>query len=193
MNRWRRTLLLTMLLAGLLLIYFAIGKKGRSANGGETSTPPSLSELGVTMEIPEGMTVNRRGKDFVWLSDNGSGIMRNICIYSYPATRLDTAVVVNKRDSVMSRNIQGEEPQMHMKTDRQREITQRCDDDSTLRTSGWWEMEGDMMGGPFVCHSRYDARKRRVIVAEAFLYAPDRDKEVPLQRLEEVLTTLKTE
>jgi hypothetical protein len=47
-----------------------------------------------------------------------------------------------------------------------------------------------MMGGPFVCHSRLDKKRGRIIVAEAFLYAPDREKEVVLQRLEEALQTL---
>ena len=34
---------------------------------------------------------------------------------------------------------------------------------------------------------------RGIIVAEAFLYAPDREKEVVLQRLEEALQTLRME
>lgn len=50
-----------------------------------------------------------------------------------------------------------------------------------------------MMGGPFVSHSRLDKKRGRILVAEAFLYAPDRDKELPLQRLEEALQTLRLE
>ena len=34
---------------------------------------------------------------------------------------------------------------------------------------GLWEMEGDMMGGPFVSHARVDRANGRVVVVEAFI------------------------
>ena len=33
---------------------------------------------------------------------------------------------------------------------------------------GLWEMEGDMMGGPFVSHAHLDEKNQRVVVAESF-------------------------
>ena len=58
-------------------------------------------------------------------------------------------------------------------------------------TRGLWEMEGDAMGGPFVSHSIVDSSRRRIIVAEGFVYAPGMKKRNLLRQLEASLYTLK--
>ena len=52
-------------------------------------------------------------------------------------------------------------------------------------------MENDMMGGPFVSHARVDRPNGRVIVAEAFVYAPKDKKRDMMRQLEAALYTLK--
>jgi hypothetical protein len=56
---------------------------------------------------------------------------------------------------------------------------------------GLWRMQGDMMGGPFVCHVRLDEENQRVVVAEAFVYAPETDKRNYMRRAESALYTLR--
>ena len=56
---------------------------------------------------------------------------------------------------------------------------------------GLWEMENDIMGGPFVSHSVVDEVNNRVIVAEAFVYAPNRKKGSFMRKLEASLYTLR--
>ena len=57
---------------------------------------------------------------------------------------------------------------------------------------GLWEMEGDMMGGPFVSFARLDEVNNRVVVAEGFVYAPETDKKKNMmRRLEASLHTLR--
>ena len=56
---------------------------------------------------------------------------------------------------------------------------------------GLWEMEGDMMGGPFVSHALLDKKKGRVIVAESFVYAPESKKANLIRRMEAALFTLR--
>jgi hypothetical protein len=51
-------------------------------------------------------------------------------------------------------------------------------------------MQGDRMGGPFVSHSRVDEANGRVIVAEAFVYAPESLKRDLIRRMEAALYTL---
>ena len=53
------------------------------------------------------------------------------------------------------------------------------------------EMEGDMMGGPFVSHARVDRANGRVIVAEAFIYSPDKMKRNLMRQMEVSLYTLR--
>ena len=174
----KRILFLAALLVALLLFYMHEPQESNQAKSGDKT------------ETPDGMKKIKEGKDFTWFSDNGASIMRNICLYSYTAEGLDSAAVVSKRDSVMRQNITGETDDMYMATDRRLPIRHSLTPDGQLRTEGTWEMKGDMMGGPFVCLSRYDEQSHRVIVAEAFLYAPDCDKSTIMKRLEEQLTNL---
>ena len=55
---------------------------------------------------------------------------------------------------------------------------------------GLWRVQGDRMGGPFVSHSRVDELNGRVIVAEAFVYAPESLKRDLMRRMEAALYTL---
>ena len=51
-------------------------------------------------------------------------------------------------------------------------------------------MKGDMMGGPFVSHSRVDQENGRVIVVEAFIFSPDKLKRNLMRMMEASLYTL---
>ena len=55
---------------------------------------------------------------------------------------------------------------------------------------GLWYMENDMMGGPFVAHARVDRPNGRVVVAEAFIYAPQKQKRDLMRKMEAALYTL---
>jgi len=55
---------------------------------------------------------------------------------------------------------------------------------------GLWYMENDMMGGPFVSHARVDRPNGRVVVVEAFVYAPEKKKRDMMRQLEAALYTL---
>ena len=195
MNRNRKRIIgLTAVLIALTAFYLHKPK----ANGkvedsdGRTSTDSRfLSSIHYQIDTPADMNTTKEGHDFTWITDNGTGIMRNICLYSYPATELDSSVVVYKRDSVMRMNIPGEADGMYVETDHRMPVRHAFTAKGRLRTEGTWEMKGDMMGGPFVCHSIYDDKNRQVIVAEAFLYAPDRNKATAMKRLEEILFTLR--
>ena len=59
-----------------------------------------------------------------------------------------------------------------------------------METRGLWKMEHDAMGGPFVSHSRVDTLNNRVVVAEGFVYAPEKMKRGLIRRLEAALYTL---
>lgn len=136
----------------------------------------------------------KNGKDFLWLSDNSATAMRNICVYSYPGTTLNADLAVRMRDSVMSANIPGETPQMYMTTavdPTPKIIMLREKGRTVMETRGLWEMKGDAMGGPFVSHSIVDSLRGRIIVAEAFVFAPGKKKRNLIRQLEAALYTLK--
>ena len=142
--------------------------------------------------IPEGLSSSKRGKDFVWLSNNAATSMQNICVYAYEGTATDRQTFIHKRDSIMRANIQGEREGMWMTTIKEsitlKQEMQNNNPISVIR--GLWEMKGDMMGGPFVAHAMADHQRERTIVAEAFVYAPVTDKRNQIRQLEAALYTL---
>ena len=152
--------------------------------------------FGWNIRIPADMTAMKRGHDFLWLSNNASEGMQNVCIYTFPETVLNAKNYLDKRDSVMKKNIPGECPSMYMSTERRYPIVQRIVKEhgvTMLKSQGLWQMEGDAMGGPFVSLAIADTAKNRTIVAEGFVYAPEMKKRNRLKQLEAVIYTLTKE
>lgn len=151
------------------------------------------STFGWTMLIPKDLTAMKQGDNFLWLSDDGKKTISSICVYTYHASTLDPRQMLRERDSIMRRNIPGETPDMHMATERRytpMAWTWKRNGRQTMGCRGLWQMENDAMGGPFVCHATLDTAAKRVVVAEAFVYAPGTKKRNLLKRLEAALYTL---
>ena len=149
--------------------------------------------FGYDMKIPAGMKSSKRGRDFVWFSDDAPGGMSNICVYSYAGDSLDAARSLAVRDSVMRANIPGECRGMYMQTAEGSASFMLATEKghSIMVCRGLWEMHGDAMGGPFVSHSLVDTATRKIIVAEAFVYAPGMKKRNLIRQAEASLYTLK--
>lgn len=56
---------------------------------------------------------------------------------------------------------------------------------------GWWEVEGDFMGGPFVSYSTLDSATRRITTILFALYAPEEGQRNPLREIEHLIYTTK--
>lgn len=144
------------------------------------------------IDVPNEMASAKRGKDFLWFSDNGTKTMRNICVYATPGTDCSANRLVDLRDSVMARNIPGERQGMFMTTEHRAGLRHQRRGPFTV-IHGLWAMKDDAMGGPFVSLSLPDTTRRRTITAEAFLYAPSVDKAQTMRQLEALLYTLRLE
>ena len=152
--------------------------------------------LGVDVWVPWTVNKFKRGKDFLWASTNTGKKDMSIVLYSYPYTDKNTFTLdyfLNKRDSVMKVNIPGGIEGSYMSTQRDFVYVE----DATVQgkyaqvARGLWRVKGDRMGGPFVSHSRVDEVNGRVIVAEAFIYAPESLKRDLMRRMEAALYTLR--
>lgn len=151
--------------------------------------------LGVDVWVPWEVDNYKKGKDFLWASTNTGKKDMSIVLYSYPYTDKNTFTLeyfLNKRDSVMKVNIPGGPEGSYMTTQRDYVYVK----DATVRgkyaqvARGLWRVQGDRMGGPFVSHSRVDEVNGRVIVAEAFIYAPESLKRDLMRRMEAALYTV---
>lgn len=153
--------------------------------------------FGISLLVPEDMSASKEEPDFFWGSNNANRGRTDILVYSFPYTSREAFTkdyLVAMRDSVVKRNVPGSFPNSYMKTEKRFElsyepITYRGEYCGVLR--GLWRMEGDKMGGPFVCHALLDKRKQRVIVVEGFVYAPESQKANLMRRLEAALFTFR--
>ena len=151
--------------------------------------------LDVDIWVPWELNKFKKGKDFLWASTNVGKKDMNLVLYSYPYTDKNTFTLdyfLKKRDSVMKANIPGGPKGSYMTTNHDYVYVE----DGTVRgkyaqiARGLWRVQGDRMGGPFVSHSRVDEANGRVVVAEAFIYAPESLKRDLLRRMEAALYTL---
>lgn len=153
------------------------------------------SIFGSKLWVPTELASYKVGKDFFWASTNAATSDMNIVVYSYPYTDRNTFTreyFIHKRDSVMKKNLPGAREGMYMITDTMyvetKDIAVR--NQYAQEARGLWAMKGDMMGGPFVSHSRVDQENGRVIVVEAFIFSPDKLKRNLMRMMEASLYTL---
>ncbi len=147
--------------------------------------------------IPTDLLKMKVGDNFIWASNDGISNIQNICIYSLPyvSEKMFTKKpYMALRDTVMKKNIPGAKPNMWMQTNHDFVWTKNISVNGqyAMEARGLWEMRNDAMGGPFVSHSRIDKKNGRVIVVEAFVFAPEKMKRTMLRRLEAALYTLET-
>lgn len=167
-----------------------------------TENPNSEAEklitemFGVSMSIPDFLKTYKEGENFFWITDNTASPM-NILVYAIPYKEQDAFTIeklIHVRDSVLKANIQGALEDSYMATamsfpPTMTPITVNKKYCAQLR--GLWEMKNDMMGGPFVSHTRLDEANNRLITVEAFIFAPSKEKRNMLKRMEAALYTLK--
>lgn len=133
-------------------------------------------QFGIVMKIPQDMDVSKKGKDFVWLSNNTNSGMKNLLVFN--------ASNKTEIDSVLRQNMLGENDGMYM------QLASVIPQKTRLGLQfGLWEMEGDAMGGPYVM--RILPRGKQQVVVVGFVYAPEMKKRNLMKQLEAVLTTIK--
>lgn len=155
----------------------------------------AMEGLGVELLAPKEMQNYKRGKDFLWATNNAASGMTSICLYSYPYGGPETfnkRYILHKRDSVMQRNMPGSEPGMFIQTDTLYTDVKpiMVHGAYAMEARGLWYMRNDAMGGPFVAHYRVDTKQNRVYVAEGFVFAPEKMKRGLIRRVEGALYTL---
>ena len=183
-----------------IIDFFTRAEMNREINNLREKHNPEVSRLakemlGVDVWVPWEVNKFKKGKNFLWASTNNGQKDMSIVLYSYPYTDVNTFTLeyfLAKRDSVMKANIPGGPEGSYMTTNHDYTYVK----DATVHNKyaqvarGLWFVQGDRMGGPFVSHSRVDEVNGRVIVAEAFVYAPESMKRDLIRRMEAALYTL---
>ena len=144
--------------------------------------------------FPSGYALWKQKSDFIWIACRTTYTDQAILVYSYPyvdSTSFSKKEMIRMRNEMVKKEVPGQFENSYMITATAvvepglRYIHYNHKDFAELR--GLWEVERDFMGGPFVSHSYLDAKRNRVLVLEAFVYAPRYDKRNYLRQAESIL------
>ncbi len=162
----------------------------------------TLTNLGITLNIPKFFKKVDDTGDFLWLRQHLSGGIAkgdgssNILVYSVPIPEDKSDLVMtisNMRDTIGKKYIPGRKENMFMITEKAVTpvVTEtELDNKIAYGTYGKWEVLNDFMAGPFLNYAIEDVKNNRWIVLEAFVYAPSVDKRDYMFEVEAVLKTI---
>ena len=155
--------------------------------------------LSINAQMVNGQVVN-----ILWCCNNKGPMRRDVLVYSYPYTtqeQFSNEAVCAMRDAVLGQLVTAQVEGSHMGTEyryfppESRQVPALQDSIGgfyALETRGLWKIiDGEAMGGPFVCLTRLDQVNGRVVTAETFLYAGGQKKRNALRQAEAILYTLK--
>ena len=148
----------------------------------------------IAMNFPKGYKLNFDHDSIAWISYETPLTSQGIIIYTFPYTEKNTFTVdyLLKKRNEFVKTIGGPTKGSYMTTSSI--IPQLTDMMYKNRyygvMRGLWDVYKHPMGGPFISHITVDEERQRVIVAEAYVYAPSKEKRNYLRQTEALLYTM---
>lgn len=179
---------------------FEISERDRavevSKKYGEQSISKSVYQMfGINMYFPKGFTVrNTIGDDFIWIGNDIRTAIQGIVIYSYPYSGKEDFTLQNmvaRRNEFLKR-VPGPSDGSFAITSEyvEPEVTYPVIKGMQwAEMRGFWDVENDFMGGPFVSYSTLDIATGKVVTIDCFVYSPKEPKRNFLRQLEHVAYT----
>lgn len=153
-------------------------------------------KFGFWMDIPKGYLLAGSSDNFMWIRQEYPLASQGILIYSYPYKDISdfySNPIIERRNEFAAR-VPGPNEGSYMTTfmDYYPEATHmRIHGRLWAEQRGFWDVEGDYMGGPFVNYSTLDADNRRVIGVDMFVFSPRDPKRGYLRSLEHLIYSIK--
>ena len=156
--------------------------------------------MGYSVCVPQDIKSIKKGDRFLWASTHRIEKDLNFVIYSYPCPKnysFTLETFVQKRDSVLKKNIPGSTPEQWMTTTKQNDtpVAQSrlivLNGKTMQEVRGLWELRKGALGGPFVSIVQIDSVAQMVLVAEGFVYSPNSNKRDLMRTMEAALRTLR--
>ena len=151
--------------------------------------------FGVTMNVPKGYVLAAEQPDFIWARYEYPTASQGFMIYSRPyegPASLSAAALLSARNRFAAR-IPGPSDGSYMTTSdafqpayRMFRLERRL----WCELRGFWDVEGDFMGGPFVSYTTVDTATNRVLTLDGYVYSPKLHKRNFVRGVEHLLYTL---
>ncbi|MBP5210316.1 MAG: DUF4837 family protein [Bacteroidales bacterium] len=149
--------------------------------------------IGGSPAFPNGYSIKKVDKDFMWISYETTYTNQSFLVYSYPYTsvkQFDASAIAQKRDEVTKEQIPCTTENSYMIINPMiapgSELI-RYNGREFVESRGLWEAYNDFMGGPYVSHTFLSQDGTRIIVIDAFVYAPKYKKKNYLKQVESIL------
>ncbi|MBR4969718.1 MAG: DUF4837 family protein [Alistipes sp.] len=160
-------------------------------------------EFDVDMHISNGFTTRAKSDNFVWSSNEFPVASQGFFIYSHPfkgKSSVTTEALVKARNEFAKR-IPGPVDNSYMTTVKripnveddgyvpfmpQRKVV-KINGREWIELRGFWEVENDFMGGPFVSYTTLDERTGELLTLDCYVYSPKYGKRNFLRPLEHLV------
>lgn len=153
------------------------------------------SRFGVGLSIPRGYRIVREEDDFIWARYEDKDVTQSVLVYSEPYQRTNTFSsdgMVEVMDDFSKKYVPGPEDGSYMTTylDYPPKLQETSINGKyASKLSGIWNVEGALMGGPFVTYAMLDASGKNVIYLHGFVYAPGKNKRNYLRQVDAILNS----
>ena len=160
-------------------------------------------EFDIEMVISNGFLFRAESDDFVWASNEYPVASQGFFIYTHPyngKSSITTEALVNARNEFAKR-IPGPADGSYMTTVKripnieddgytdflpQRKVV-KINGREWIELRGFWEVEKDFMGGPFVSYTTLDERNGELLTLDCYVYSPKYGKRNFLRPLEHLV------
>lgn len=158
----------------------------------------SLIDRGFGVRIPKSYRVATDESNFVWIRKQITNEEKemSILLFEVPYTTtsmLSTDSLLAIRNKFTKKYIPGEIKGSYMKYS---EVfipvrkDQNFKEKYSVEIRGWWDVQGDFMGGPSYLRAVVDEANGRLVFAEGFLFYPNENKAKSMRELEILVNTL---
>ncbi|MDR2885950.1 MAG: DUF4837 family protein [Rikenellaceae bacterium] len=187
-----------------LMHIFELAERDRSVALAARFNERALGEMikkkfDVELDVPKGYKLRTESEDFIWMSHERPIISQGFFIYSFPyegKEDFDPEYMIARRNEFGSR-IPGPSDGSYMSTFTEDEDLAPVVSYMVVngrhwaRMNGFWEVEGDYMGGPFVTYATLNPVTRRVVVLDCYLFSPKHPKRNFFRQLEHLVFSVR--
>ena len=161
----------------------------------ELTIAPEVAEVfGGSPHFPSGYKLKKKTSDFIWVEYAIQYVTQGILIYKYPVAEGENMMsldsILENSNEMLKNNVPGmfEDTYMTISSFARPSIGyMKYKGLDFAEVRGFWEVQNDYMGGPFVSHIFYSKDGKDIIVLQAFVYAPKYDKRQYLRQVESVI------
>jgi hypothetical protein len=150
----------------------------------------------VRLAIPRGYNMDFSKEDYTSVSIEAPDLSQVIQVFDYPASGpedLSVAKLIAKRNNITKEYVLGPRDNSYMVISRMYEpiaYDLKIDSMDVVELRGLWDLENGYMGGPFISHSVYDAKRGRIVTVDGYIYHPNQKKRVKLKQLEAIIYSM---